>query len=75
MPNKTDALVYMDGKNVTEPTRYARAILDVRATEHAYFQEILVGPLPLVNGTTSWKPLDIPGPERQKDEYAISYPT
>jgi primary-amine oxidase len=58
MPNKTDALVYMDGEGAAAPTRYARAVLDVRATENAYFQELRVGPLPLVNGTTTWEPTD-----------------
>jgi primary-amine oxidase len=57
-PNKTDALVFMDGEGTAPPTRYARAVLDVRATENAYFQEIRVGPLPLVNGTTRWEPTD-----------------
>jgi primary-amine oxidase len=58
MPNKSDALVYMDGEEAAAPTRYARAVLDVRATENAYFQELRVGPLPLVNGTTTWEPVD-----------------
>ncbi|KAH8731081.1 copper amine oxidase [Phaeosphaeriaceae sp. PMI808] len=57
-PNKTDALVYMDGSNTQPPTRYARAIIDVRATETPYFQEIRVGPLPLMNGTAKWDVLD-----------------
>jgi primary-amine oxidase len=59
-PNKTDALAYMDGNGNgnAAPTRYARVVLDVRATEHPYFQEILVGPLPLVNDSTTWRPLD-----------------
>lgn len=48
----------MDSDNSTTPTRWARAVIDVRATEQPYFQEIRVGPLPLVNGSTSWEPLD-----------------
>lgn len=57
VPNKTDALAYFDG-TAAAPTRYAHVRLDVRATEQPYYADILVGPLPVVNGTTSYSPLE-----------------
>lgn len=56
-PNKTDALSYIDGSGPA-PTRYARAVIDHKADENPYIQDILVGPIPVVNGTTSWEPLE-----------------
>lgn len=47
----------MDG-SAEAPTRYARALIEHRADENPYTQDILVGPLPVVNGTTSWTPLE-----------------
>lgn len=58
-PNKTDALAYIDG-NSTAPEKWAKVILDIRATEEPYFQEIMVGPLPLRNGSVTWTPLTFP---------------
>lgn len=58
-PNKTDALAYIDG-NSTTPKKWAKVILDVRATEEPHFQEIMVGPLPLRNGSVTWQPLTYP---------------
>lgn len=55
-PNKTDALVYLD-KNGKAPPKYARVVLDNRATENLFFADILVGPLPVDNATTKWEPL------------------
>lgn len=51
-PNKTDALSYIDG-NSTTPAKWAKAILDVRATDEPYFQELMIGPVPVNNATTS----------------------
>merc|ERR1711939_71314 len=59
VPNKTDVLAYIDG-NATAPTRYAHAVLDIRATEEPTYTDILVGPIPVVNGTTTWQPLEYP---------------
>lgn len=58
-PNKTDALAYIDG-NSTVPTKWAKVVLDMRATDEPYFQEIMVGPVPLDNATTTWTPLTYP---------------
>lgn len=58
-PNKTDVLKYLDG-NGTAPTRYAHVVLDHRATVEPYYADIMVGPLPLVNGTAAWTPLEYP---------------
>lgn len=58
-PNKTDALAYVDGGGAL-PARYAHAVIDHRADENPYIQDILVGPLPVVNGTTTWEPLEYP---------------
>jgi primary-amine oxidase len=56
-PNKTDALSYIDGSG-PEPERWVRAVIDHKASEEPYIQDILVGPLPVVNGTTTWSPLE-----------------
>lgn len=56
MPNKTDALAYLD-MNSTAPTKWAKVILDMRATDEPYYQDIMVGPIPLDNATTTWTPL------------------
>jgi primary-amine oxidase len=56
IPNKTDALMYVDGSS-SPPDRYAHVVLDNRATEDAHYQDILVGPLPVIVGTTAWSPL------------------
>lgn len=58
-PNKTDALAYLDG-NSTSPTKWAKVILDMRATDEPYFQDIMVGPVPVNNATTTWTPLTYP---------------
>ncbi|KUI65756.1 Amiloride-sensitive amine oxidase [copper-containing] [Cytospora mali] len=58
-PNKTDALAYIDG-NSTAPQKWAKVILDMRATDEPYYQEIMVGPLPLQNSTVTWTPLSYP---------------
>lgn len=50
-PNKSLALDYMDGDG-PEPDRYAHVLLDMRATVDPYFQDMLVGPLPVTNSTT-----------------------
>ncbi|CAI6089956.1 unnamed protein product [Clonostachys chloroleuca] len=58
-PNKTDALAYLDG-TAGAPTRYVHAVISHQASEDPYYQDILVGPLPIVNGTTHWEPLEYP---------------
>lgn len=57
IPNKTDVLNFLDG-NGPEPARYAHVVINHRSDEEAYFQDILVGPLPINNATASWEPLD-----------------
>lgn len=59
VPNKTDVLAYIDG-NCQMPTRYAHVVLDHRASTDPYYADILVGPLPVQNGTTTWQPLEYP---------------
>jgi primary-amine oxidase len=58
-PNKTDALGYVDHSG-SAPSRYAHVVVDHRATVEPYYADILVGPLPIVNGTTRWVPLEYP---------------
>ncbi|KAL5604892.1 hypothetical protein BROUX41_001777 [Berkeleyomyces rouxiae] len=58
-PNKSDALSYIDG-NSTAPVKYAHAVLDYRASENPYYQDIVIGPIPVRNGTTTWAPLTFP---------------
>lgn len=58
-PNKSDALAYLDS-NCTSPTRYAKVVLDMRASDDPYYQDIMVGPLPINNATVSWSPLTYP---------------
>ena len=56
-PNKSDALLYLDGPSVA-PARYARVTLDNRTSYDPVFRDILVGPLPINNKTTTWRPLE-----------------
>jgi primary-amine oxidase len=35
-------------------------VISHQASEDPYYQDILVGPLPIVNGTTHWEPLEYP---------------
>lgn len=56
-PNKSDALAYLSGSSAAPP-RFAHVRLDQRATLEPYYGDILVGPLPVVNGTTTWTPLE-----------------
>ncbi len=56
-PNKSDALAYVDG-DAAAPVQYAHAVLDFRATTEPYYQDIVVGPLPVDNTTTTWQPLE-----------------
>lgn len=58
-PNKSDALAYVDGTSPA-PARYAHVVLDLRSTVEATYSDILVGPLPIQNGTTSWQALEFP---------------
>ncbi|KAF1836803.1 amine oxidase catalytic domain-containing protein [Decorospora gaudefroyi] len=52
-PNKTDVLSYLD-RNATQPKRYARATVQIGATDttDVYWQEYMIGPLPVTNSTT-----------------------
>ncbi|TKA83156.1 hypothetical protein B0A55_00722 [Friedmanniomyces simplex] len=59
LPNKTDVLPYVDG-DAAAPTRYAHVVLDLRATVNPTYTDILVGPLPVTNGTTTWQPVEYP---------------
>ncbi|RDW88702.1 putative copper amine oxidase [Coleophoma cylindrospora] len=58
-PNKTDVISYLDG-NGTAPSRYAHVVLDHRASVDPYYQDLLVGPLPVSNVTTRMQPLTYP---------------
>lgn len=58
-PNKSDVLSYIDG-DASPPPKWAKAILDMRAFEDPYYREIMVGPLPVDNSTTTWAPLAYP---------------
>ncbi|PWY75610.1 amine oxidase catalytic domain-containing protein [Aspergillus eucalypticola CBS 122712] len=59
-PNKSDVLQYLDHDH-PPPRRYAQVVLDVRATLDPYYAELLVGPLPITNkSTTTWVPLEYP---------------
>nr|XP_031863935.1 uncharacterized protein CI109_000579 [Kwoniella shandongensis]KAA5531007.1 hypothetical protein CI109_000579 [Kwoniella shandongensis] len=51
VPNKTDALAYLDG-NGTKPERWVLASLLFGATEEPYAQDWVVGPLPISEKTT-----------------------
>jgi len=59
VPNKTDSLKFINhgGK---APPQYAHVVINHRATAQPYFADILVGPLPIVNQTTQWLPLEYP---------------
>ncbi|KAF2813058.1 membrane copper amine oxidase [Mytilinidion resinicola] len=62
-PNKTDVLAFLEGVVERPPTRYAHVMIDHRADENPYYADILVGPLPLQNGTNgsaTWEPLTYP---------------
>ncbi|KAH7343218.1 copper amine oxidase [Rhizoctonia solani] len=51
MPNKTDALNYLDG-NGDRPSKYARAVLYMGGLSIPVIQEYMVGPLPVSFNTT-----------------------
>ncbi|KAG9123312.1 hypothetical protein FRC07_015107 [Ceratobasidium sp. 392] len=51
MPNKTDALNYLDGEGKA-PARYARVILYSGGLDIPLIQEYMVGPLPISSNTT-----------------------
>jgi primary-amine oxidase len=57
IPNKTDVLAYIDNSGPV-PARYVHVVLDVRATPDPHYADILVGPLPIKNGTTTWVSLE-----------------
>ncbi|KAL8725316.1 MAG: hypothetical protein Q9181_006455 [Wetmoreana brouardii] len=56
-PNKSDALSYLASRSAA-PTRHARVLIRFGATLEPYLQEYQVGPLPVVNGSTTLAPLD-----------------
>ena len=49
----------MDG-NGKPPTRWSHVTLSHQSTKTPYYQDILVGPLPIKKGTTKWQPLEFP---------------
>ena len=51
-PKKSDALAYLD-RGAAAPARYARVVVQFGATLEPYIQEYQVGPLPVVNGSTT----------------------
>jgi primary-amine oxidase len=51
VPNKTDALKYLDSDSA-QPSRYARVIINRGAAEQAGIDDYLVGPLPASQDTT-----------------------
>ncbi|OIW28159.1 membrane copper amine oxidase [Coniochaeta ligniaria NRRL 30616] len=59
IPNKTDALGYIDGCKAP-PKKYAHVVLDERASVDPTYADIIVGPLPIDNTTTTWEPLTYP---------------
>ncbi len=59
IPNKTDVLPYING-NASAPDRWAHVTLNMRATDEPVIADILVGPLPIDNVTTTWVPLEYP---------------
>lgn len=58
-PNKTDVLTYID-QNGPAPTRFAHVVIAHRSSLNPYYADIIVGPLPVQNGTTQWKYLEYP---------------
>ncbi|KAJ5663299.1 hypothetical protein N7507_004030 [Penicillium longicatenatum] len=58
-PNKTSSLDFIDHGAIAPP-RYAHVVIDHRATVEPYYADIIVGPFPIVNGTTKWVPLEYP---------------
>ncbi|KIW08636.1 uncharacterized protein PV09_00592 [Verruconis gallopava] len=52
VPNKTDALKYLDSDAAEAPPRYARVIVNRGATEQASIDDYMVGPLPTGPNTT-----------------------
>ncbi|GAA6039389.1 hypothetical protein JCM8097_002830 [Rhodosporidiobolus ruineniae] len=50
-PNKADALAFVAGTG-PEPERYAVASLSFRANEEPYYEDYIVGPLPLTANST-----------------------
>lgn len=52
-PNKTDAMAYISG-NATAPERYAYASISFNAFEEPYYEDVVVGPLPLSDKTAWW---------------------
>lgn len=52
-------MAHIDG-GAAAPERWAHVILDYRATEDPYYQDLLVGPLPLNSETVTIQPLEYP---------------
>ncbi|TFK22683.1 copper amine oxidase [Coprinopsis marcescibilis] len=50
MPNKTEAVSFVDG-NGAAPDRYARVAVSFGATEEPYYEDFIVGPLPISEKT------------------------
>ncbi|KAJ9662521.1 hypothetical protein H2201_006009 [Coniosporium apollinis] len=59
VPGKAEVLTYLNS-NGSAPLRYAHVVVDHRATTEPYLADLLVGPLPIRNGTTRYEPLTYP---------------
>ncbi|KAK0654082.1 Membrane primary amine oxidase [Lasiodiplodia hormozganensis] len=55
-PNKSVALPFLNGQKAALPKRYAKATIKFAATDEPYYEDYLVGPLP-VDNSTDWQPL------------------
>ncbi|GAM43125.1 hypothetical protein TCE0_047r17683 [Talaromyces pinophilus] len=66
-PNKTDVLRYMD-RNDTEPVRFAHVVIAHRSSPDPYYGDLIVGPLPVQNGTTTWNYLEYPYTRKTKGQ-------
>ncbi|KAL3423197.1 copper amine oxidase [Phlyctema vagabunda] len=58
-PNKTDVINFLDYDGAA-PSRYAHVVLNHRASVDPYYQDLLVGPLPISNWSTKYEPLTYP---------------
>lgn len=66
-PNKTDVLKYFD-QNGPAPARYAHAVISHRSSVDPYYGDIIIGPLPVQNGTTQWEYLEYPYTRKTKGQ-------
>lgn len=74
LPNKTDVTAYLDGDG-PEPARYARTNINFQPFGESVYTDIIVGPLPVDNATTTWQVLGYPYTRKDgtvRDIYANS---